>query len=191
MKKLSIIFASLLLLALTTSGYANTVIFDDWTLDLTGIEGQTSAITDIDQILFHGIGWTQTATNDAGYQVDDIGATDGLYNSLTYWDTAGDTHTWGSNLEISFVMSFNSIVTGASATDSAWTHLAAGTDLSTLSNPDGADLTNIQRDGLLYLYVDDTSDGTGANTATGDGYGGTLGDGTLIAIFQVLAGDWW
>lgn len=158
------------------------IIIDDWTLNLdaitdaidpnynTALDGE---ITDINQISYNGIAWSQTDDENGNGLIDvgEIGQTDGLLSSISYLTTSGGQSVWtdgNTAFELTFDFSLNAVQTVAATATTAgvYEHLAAGTGTA---------------DGILDIYLDITPDAT---QLTGEGYT----DGLLIASFEVLAG---
>lgn len=185
MKKSKLLsLACVLVLAISTSASA-VVVTNDWTLDLTGIDGIGSeVITDIGQITYNGIAHSTTvAANNPSTTPPPSTAAATSYVDGLLWMTAfvntGGSGIFGTGLNSDYQMTFDFSVDVVNYNqqlngDTSTIHLAA--------NHPGTQYTN----GLLDVWVDGPTDGVSvAANSTGLGFQ----NGVKIATFSVLYGD--
>lgn len=158
------------------------IVVDQWTLDLSGIDGlvNPTTITGIDQIQFTGVAHTQQVIDanggapDATIEVGDISRTRGLLSATSFIGSGGVIPLTGLNnvFELTFTFDVGGRTTFVNGPDSNFTHLAAGSAAGDT--------------GLLEIWVDNFAAGGDAisNQTTGAGYS----DGVKIATFMVQAG---
>eukprot|EP00828_Plagiopyla_frontata_P007623 TRINITY_DN13637_c0_g1_i1.p1 TRINITY_DN13637_c0_g1~~TRINITY_DN13637_c0_g1_i1.p1 ORF type:complete len:317 (-),score=11.38 TRINITY_DN13637_c0_g1_i1:160-1110(-) len=196
MKKL---FSALIILCvslLITSTASALIIFNDWSLDLGGINGLADSdaylYADVDQIGFTGIVHSTTTIpsgsgNSEGYlyATNMIGASNsnsGLNQEDFNYDDDGNPSTPKITLD-GFEMTFSFSVDSQLISPSAWTHTGTGDVTGSGTAKDGTP-TDLRS---LNIYIDNLNDGSGQRADLDTGLG--FDDGTLIATFQVLAGD--
>lgn len=164
------------------------IVVDNWTLNLTGVDGLGSiVVNNIDQIVFTGVANAQHVIDasggapDAIIEVGDIGRARGLLGATTFISDGAQilpgTSRLGVDYELTFTFDVLNLTTIVVGPDQNFTHLGAG----------DAAYGTTGSTGLLNLYIDNLGDlsGTTASQATGDGYT----DGELIATFKILAGE--
>ena len=187
MKKV-LIFSLMFVFVLALSGPAKAIIIvDNWTLDLTGVDGLTMPpttipISNIQQITYHGIAHNETVLEVApvGSSVGDIGITDGSLAATGFVGSGGsiistDLNDPTNGFEFTFDYSIAGQNVAVSGSSIEFTHLGPGT------------YGGYTVDGVLDIWIDNLYDAGGqqASTGTGDGYR----DGTKIASMVVLPGD--
>tara|TARA_R110002049_G_scaffold285698_3_gene466861 strand:+ start:4344 stop:5255 length:912 start_codon:yes stop_codon:yes gene_type:complete len=174
--------AALLVAALAgPQANAASILVNDFQIDLAAAGEGTGIISPIDEITFRGIAHNQTTdTNMNGFQdPGELSIIDGLGSVTSFQGNGGpqNVSSTGEILSVDYELTFDFTVggvgTGLLGGVSTFTHTAPGVG--------GAD-------GLLDFYVDGTPDavldlGVGGVTASG------LTNGTLIATFEILAGD--
>lgn len=175
MKKGRII--GLLLVALLACGSSvnASIIVDDWTLNLSGIDGiGTEVVSGIGQITFLGMTHNQIVVDGGapGPSAGDQSVVDGLLAATSFANTAGEV-IFGTGLnsiyQLTFEFHVDGLATGFDGVNQNFTHLAP---------------TNAS--GLLTIYVDGP---TGGVTAAQNSTGKNFLDGVPIATFSILAGD--
>lgn len=165
--------ASTLMLPLLWGGANAALVVDNWTIDLTSI-GAAAPTTGVDALGFNDapinaslLDGNGNGTPDVGerYRVQGKGSIGQLLDDFLGNVTPAGL---GTSFEATFVFDLEVIVTdvGLGGTDFTWTH-AAGSN-------------------VLSFYIDALSGGTTqATPGNGTGYN----DGTLVAVFDVLAGQ--
>lgn len=150
------------------------IVLDNWTLNLTGVDGLGSTvISSVDQIQFTGISSSTAINNNTGLPaVGTVSRNLGLLTSTSFLDNGTTIFGTGLNsaYEMTFTFDVGGVTTFVSGPNTNFTHIAAG----------GAGDT-----GLLKIYVDNVSNGfVQSSQSTGNGYT----DGELIATFKIKAG---
>lgn len=166
------------------------LIVDDWTLNLTGVDGlAATVVNDINWITFSGIANAQHVidasggTPDAIIEVGDIGRAQGLLDSQLFYRADGSkilggTSGLGNTYEMTFTFDVLNVTTILTGPDQNFTHLGLDSHAAAYSAANST--------GLLNIYIDAFANGgTLANQGTGAGYN----DGVLIATFAVLFGN--
>lgn len=185
MKRNMLIGFLVALVLVISSPVGASILLDDWTLDLNGVDGITGVdvVTDIGQITFNGIGHQQlTALNPDG-SAD--GFVDGLLTATDYIDTGGAIISqlnprYGEPVPNGFYTGLNDIyqmnfdfsvdITGTS-----------NNLVSTFTHPEP-----FYADGVLDIWVDGPADTfTIATNSTGAGFQ----DGVKIASFLIVPGE--
>lgn len=170
-KLLGLIFG--LMLVFGSPAWAGFVV-DDWTLNLTGIDGLgATVINDIGQITFLGITHAQvvesypTATGVETYSV-----VDGLLTATSFVNTVGSIINFtglNNSYQMNFDFSVDSYTANQLANPATFVHL----------DPRNAD-------GILDIWIDGP---TGGITAAENSTGANFQDGVKIASFQIVSGD--
>jgi hypothetical protein len=155
------------------------IIVNDWTLNLTGIDGLgATVINGVDQIQFTGVAH-QVATVDNGLplQPGNTSTTQGFLTTTSLLHNGGVIiANGGLNSASGYELTFTFDVAGVTQT------VDPVTGVSTFTHLAGATLGAT---GLLNIYVDNLANGgVQSNQSTGAGYA----DGVLIASFMVNAG---
>ena len=173
-------------LALGAGSAQAALTVDNWTLNLTGVDGLGAIVVNgIDQIVFTGVANAQQLIDAGGgvadntLEVGDIGRARGLLSTTTFLDNGSEILPLNSRLGVDYQLTFTfdilNLTTFVAGPDSNFTHLGAG----------DAAYTATGSTGLLNLYIDAFANGGAlASQATGAGYT----DGELIASFKVLPG---
>ena len=192
MKKFLRILAILCMSLFITSSASATIILNNWTLDVGGIDGLIDSdgylYTDVDQIGFTGAAHSVTNFGTgAGFTEGIIYATD-MIGASNPTDGLGQTQfVYGGNILDGFEMTFEfkveSQVTAATADFFSWTHTGVGDVAGSATDNSG----NIRDLASLNIYIDNLNDGSGLQSDRDTGLG--FDDGALIATFQVLPGD--
>lgn len=172
-KYLSMVLSFLIVVGMATFAQA-LVIFDDWTLDLRGVNGLANdnafLYEDVDQITYFGIAHSQTIDTNGNFlpDVGELGTTDGLLTATNI--RAGGVLAGISGFEMTFDFSIDAIGVDRASTGLDFVHIGP---------------TNT--DGILEIWVDNLTDAVGVQSSTSTGLGYT--DGELVATFQIVPGD--
>lgn len=181
MKKLLCILTMLCMSVFITSTASAYFIFNDWTLDVGGIDGLVDSdgylYSDVDQIGFTGAAHSVTDPDTGAgytegilYATDMIGAsnpTSGLNQTQFVYDAE-----ILSGFEMTFEFMVESQITATFPDGYAFEHTGLG-DIGTGVS--------------MNVYIDNLNDGSGLEADRDTGLG--FDDGQLVATFQVLPGD--
>jgi hypothetical protein len=172
-KHLKLLFGALLALCLSSPAYA-LVVLDDWTMDLTSIDGVGVRIEGIDKLTFSGIAVASgvDANSDGLLANGELGTVFGLLNTDNFYSSAGGVIS-APNLNTTWQMStvFDvDVVFTNDLLDTIRTFTHTGPNLAT---------------GLLDWYIDGPTDGfTGINNNNI----GDWTDGVKIATWEIIPG---
>lgn len=163
-------------LALSAGSAQAGIVLDDWTINLTGLDGLgNTVINNVDQIQFTGVAHGDNLGGDNTASVGDLTRTQGLLSATSFQSNGSVIPLTGlnNNFELTFSFDVAGFIYSVDGLNVNTTHLAG-------SGGTGAT-------GLLKIYVDNFASGAGvvSSQVTGNGYS----DDVLIATFAVLAGD--
>lgn len=166
--------ATLVALAMSASSAHSAIVLDDWTLNLTGVDGLGATVVNgIDQIEFTGVASSNALNNNTGLPaVGTISRTQGLLSANSFQHDGNVLFGTGLNsaYEMTFTFDVSGVTTIVDGTNTSFTHLAAG---------------SAGDSGLLNIYINRAAGSwVQSSQITGDGYT----DGVKIASFKVNAG---